>query len=136
MSLYGKILAILNLLMVVALIALGMMDYGKRLELSNGLFLGDLLLKGLPVDDKEIDSTGLAIAPRISSKTLQDIGGGNAKTQQAEAMAVAKRFREELSALPDANAAHPVSALRELAEHHVLSEREGRACGESYSLSP
>ena len=78
MSLYGKILAILNLLMVVALIALGMMDYGKRLELSNGLFLGDLLLKGLPVDDKEIDSTGLAIAPRISSKTLQDIGGGNA----------------------------------------------------------
>ena len=113
MSLLGKILAILNLLMVVALIALGIMDYGKRLELSNGLFLGDLLLKGLPVDDKEIDSTGLAIAPRISSKTLQDIGGGTAKTQQAEALAVAKRFREELSALPDAN------AKREYLEKHA-----------------
>ena len=37
---------------------------------------------------------------------------------------------EHGDALPDADAAHPVSALRELAEHHVLSEREGRARGE------
>lgn len=105
MSLYGKILAILNLLMLVALIALGVMDYGTRLTLSNGLFAGDLHLKGLPVDDKEIDGTGLAIAPRITPKTLQDVvGGGNAKTQQAEALEVARKFREAVAALPDANA--------------------------------
>jgi len=37
---------------------------------------------------------------------------------------------EHGDALPDADAAHPVSALRELTEHHVLSEGEGRARGE------
>jgi len=105
MSLYGKILAILNLLMLVALIALGVMDYGKRLELSSGLFTGDLLLKGLPVDANEIDGTGLPIEPRITPKILQNVvGGGNAKTQQAEALDVAKKFREAVAALPDANA--------------------------------
>ena len=105
MSLYGKILAILNLLMLVALIALGVMDYGKRLELSSGLFTGDLLLKGLPVDANEIDGTGLPIAPRITPKILQNVvGGGNAKTQQAEALDVARKFREAVAALPDANA--------------------------------
>ncbi len=105
MSLYGKILAILNLLMLVALIALGVMDYGKRLELSSGLFTGDLLLAGLPVDDKEIDKTGLPIAPRITPKILQNVtGGGNAKTQQAEALEVARKFREAVAGLPDANA--------------------------------
>ena len=105
MSLYGKILAILNLLMLVALVALGVMDYGKRLELSSGLFTGDLLLKGLPVDANEIDGTGLPIAPRITPKILQNVvGGGNAKTQQAEALDVARKFREAVAALPDANA--------------------------------
>jgi len=105
MSLYGKILAILNLLMLVALVALGVMDYGKRLELSSGLFTGDLLLKGLPVDANEIDGTGLPIAPRITPKILQNVvGGGNAKTQQAEALDVARKLREAVAALPDANA--------------------------------
>ena len=112
MSLYGKILAILNLLMLVALIALGVMDYGKRLELSSGLFTGDLLLKGLPVDEAEIDGTGLPIAPRITPKILQSVvGGGTIKTQQGEALDEARKFREAVSALPDTNAKREMLAV-------------------------
>lgn len=105
MSLTGKILAILNLLCLVALIALGLMNYAARQKLSHGLFVGDLMLKGLPVDDKETDATGLPIASRITPATLQEVvGGGSIKTQQAEAVDLARKFKEGFGALPDANA--------------------------------
>ena len=49
MSLFGKILALLNIFGALALVYLAMMDYGKRQAWAYSYFRHELFYKGLPL---------------------------------------------------------------------------------------
>jgi hypothetical protein len=73
MSLFGKILAIVNILAIVGVLALFSMNYNQRLKWQYEVFLGDLRINGLPIDDKEIDAQNRIAKEEISPKAQQDL---------------------------------------------------------------
>ncbi len=126
MSLLGKILAILNLLCLVALVFLGLSNYGVRQKLSHGLFVADLMLHGLPVDKTELDATGLPIAERITPQTLQEVLGAASgpRSQHEEAIAAAKKYRAAVAGQADAVAKRNFLAWAARAEVTQVNEWE------------
>ncbi len=73
MSLPGKILAIVNVFAVVGVLVLLSMNYAKRLNWEFAVFREDLMINGLPLDDKETDQFQESIAAKIGPKTQQDL---------------------------------------------------------------
>lgn len=84
----GKILAILNVLAAIGFLCLAVMDYGKQRAWTNLIFQEDLLLNGLPTDDKELDANGEIVANKIGKYALSQILTGNPPvvTQLAEVL--------------------------------------------------
>lgn len=72
MSIFGKVLAIVNALAVVGVLALMAMSYAKRLSWEYAVYRQDILINGLPVDNA---SSGQQKAgePSISKETQQDL---------------------------------------------------------------
>jgi hypothetical protein len=95
MSIFGKILAILNVLAVIGALALLAMDYAKRQTWAHAVFRQQLVAEGLPVDDQEVDGQGHKLADDLTPATLQDIfkGSSPVNTQVAEV----KRVQQELN---------------------------------------
>lgn len=111
MSLFGKILAGLNIIAAAIFAFLVVVDWGQRQSWTYAVFRQDLAISGLPVDDKEKDAEGVRAVDRISDPTMQDlfrpVGGVPAnlpaeeKTQTAEVRRTENRLRSEIEALPD-----------------------------------
>ena len=91
MSLFGKILAVLNVLVAIAFLVLAGMDYSKRHSWSYAHFRHQVAIHGLPVADS--DETwrlpGRTISNDLSKRTLDELftnAGGDAPKTQVEAV--------------------------------------------------
>ncbi len=104
MSLFGKILAILNMFAAVAFLSLATLDYNRRSAWSQGHFHRALLLHGLPVDDKDpgFRQPGEAVVEDLSKGSMRvAFGDPNFPKTQSEAVQAAL---SELKAKYDAAA--------------------------------
>lgn len=88
MSLFGKILAVLNLIGAIALCALAGLAYSKRSAWAEAAFRHELGVTGLPLDGKELDKQHRPRSARIDQKLLGDLfaqaGGSPVATQVDE----------------------------------------------------
>jgi len=66
MSLLGKLFAILNIVAAAAFVVVAGMDWGQRQRWAYAVYRHDLLIDGLPVDDKEKDRDD---SPRVKKLT-------------------------------------------------------------------
>lgn len=74
MSLIGKLLAILNIFAVLGTLALLTMNYVKRQNWEHAVFRQDLMIGGLPLDDKETDAQQQLIAnEKLGKQAQQDL---------------------------------------------------------------
>lgn len=129
MSLFGKILAGLNIVAAIFFACLVAMDWGQRQKWTYAVFRQDLALNGLPVDDEERDAAGVRQVDLIHGQTLQDLGlpanaSAEDKTQMGEVRRVKGRLQGEIDSAPDKKA-KLVSLLTPLAP--TVSERRALA---------
>lgn len=106
MSIFGKILAVLNVLAVIGVIALLGMNYAKRQNWEYAVFRQDLMIKGLPLDDKETDDLQQPVVSKIGEKTRQDLfrqasPATPVATQQEELKRVEDALRGQVQAAGD-----------------------------------
>ena len=104
MSLFGKVLACFNIIGAVALFALAAMDYGKRQAWSYSVFRHELVLRGLPLDEKEEDRQGRPVLARLdpdNSPTLASMFSGLGTPVRTQAQEV-KRVRGVVDARVEA----------------------------------
>jgi hypothetical protein len=105
MSTTSKVLAVLNLLALFAYIFLGSTIYSYRTDWQYQNFLMDRTLKGLPLNEDEVDEFGQVVAERLGTKdetplkTLLASAGGNpaGPTLLDEAKAVKNKVEGLLS---------------------------------------
>jgi hypothetical protein len=112
MSLFGKILAFLNVLGVFGVLALGLMTYSKKLQWQNAVEIQRMMLQGLALDNKQLDeeSSGLAVDNQSDANIKQVVPGPFVKTQVEEVERVHNIVKSKIGAAPDAP-----SQLNELA---------------------
>src|SRR5262245_29681420 len=84
MSLLGKILAFLNVLGVVGVLALGAMTYSKKQAWANAVALQELRLRGLPLDEKELDNQGVPLVENLNDDNVKALLGGRFVRTQAD----------------------------------------------------
>jgi hypothetical protein len=75
MSLFGKILAFLNVLGVFGVLALGLMTYSKKLQWQNACALQELMLTGLALDENQIDVEGFLAFENQSAANVKQLPG-------------------------------------------------------------
>lgn len=73
MSLLGKLLAIVNIFAILGTLALLTMNYVKRQNWEYAVFREDLMMNGLPLDDKDTDPLQQTIVSKIGEQTKQDL---------------------------------------------------------------
>jgi hypothetical protein len=96
---FGKILALLNMLGAVGLVYLALMDYGKRQSWSHSVLLHDVILDGLPLDEKEADKDKVPLVERLGGSTSElfsKAGGNPVATQRQEVERVKGILDEQL----------------------------------------
>src|SRR3954471_9702623 len=104
MSTLGKILAVLNVLAAAAFFCLVALDWGMHRAWSRAVFQHDLVIQGLPVDDKQTDVDGQNVAGLITPGMLQQLVPGadtTIKTQEAEVSRRKDQLRAEVNATPN-----------------------------------
>src|SRR5262245_56766218 len=98
MSLFGKVLALLNVFGAGALIYFASIDYGKRTAWAESALRHEVVLRGLPLDQKEADKQHQPRARLLDTAILndlfKDVGGSPVNTQHEEIT----RLRGELDA--------------------------------------
>lgn len=103
MSLFGKLLALLNLLGAVGLIYLASVDYSARQQWAYVVFRYDLMLDGVPVDDSQVDKQGQPTIDHISDETINElfsqVGGKPVRTQVEEVKAIQDSLNSQIQAL-------------------------------------
>ena len=73
MSIFGKVLAILNVLAAFGLAYAAFLDWTQRQSWAYHVYRMDFPAKGLPVDQDEIDADGRRRIDNISDATLQEV---------------------------------------------------------------
>lgn len=102
MSLAGKILAIVNILAVVAAVALLGMDYSKRRAWQYAVFREDLMINGLPLDEQESDEKGRPLVDNLSEQTAKELFPSNpVTTQRKEVERVQGQLRSKIDDAAD-----------------------------------
>src|SRR5258708_6061619 len=99
MSLFGKLLAILNVLVAIGFVALAVMDWQARPQWTHAVFLHERAIEGLPLDNTERDPDGNLIAEDLTDKTQAAIlgGGAKAKTQVEEVNRVKSDIQDKIN---------------------------------------
>jgi hypothetical protein len=99
MSLFGKLLAILNVFALLGALTLMTMAYAQRRAWQYKVFQQELWMKGLPLDDKETDEQESPIVERIGEGTKKELFKKAALSSQPVATQVAEvsRVKNELS---------------------------------------
>jgi hypothetical protein len=101
MSLLGKILAILNVLAALGIVALIALDYGQRQRWAYAVYLHDLRIEGLPFDDQEKGTDGLARVEKLTPGVLTDVFQGSGqpvRTQLEEVDRVRNLLQQKIEA--------------------------------------
>ncbi len=97
MSLLGKILAILNVFAVVGALVLMAMSYAKRHIWEYAVFRQDLMINGLPLDNKELDVHQQLAIEKVGAATQQDLfKQASPNTPVATQVAEVERVKGEL----------------------------------------
>jgi hypothetical protein len=136
MSIFGKVLAILNVLAAFGLAYTALLDWTQHQAWAYHVYRMDFPMKGLPVDQDEIDADGHRRIDNISDATIQEVlkpvGGleGAAtvlpedKTQLREVKRVHDKLKSEIDRQPNEAAKREKlkSVLLPLAD--TLSERQ------------
>jgi hypothetical protein len=134
MSTLGKILAILNVLGALGLVALASMDYGKHKQWGHALHLADLRAQGLPLDDQQVDARGRPLASRIGEQTKKDLFAGQSPvaTQVAEVQRVQQNLQNEIQ--KDSSSRRQLRALAQtlLPLARTYSQRERLTAYQNY----
>lgn len=73
MSIFGKILAVVNVLAVIGVLALLGMNYAKRQLWEYAVFRQNLVIDGLPLDDKETDELQQPVVSKFSKEDRQNL---------------------------------------------------------------
>ena len=114
MSLFGKILAVFNVLAAIAFLVLAGMDYSKRQNWSHSYFRHQVAIHGLPVVDSD-DSwrlPGLSIADNLGRKSVdelfQSVGGNGVKTQLQAIEQIKQQVEGEVNGAGDDGARRAV----------------------------
>jgi DNA repair exonuclease SbcCD ATPase subunit len=109
MSTTSKVLAVLNLLALFAYIFLGSTIYSYRTDWQYQNFLMDRTLKGLPLNEDEVDEFGQLVAERLGTKDetplktiLASAGGNPAGPTLLDEVKAVKNKVEGLLSGPDA----------------------------------
>jgi len=88
MSLFGKILAMLNVFGAIALFVFALLDYSARQTWSYAVMRSEMELRGIPLDDNDGDAQGRPLKKRLSQTTIDDVfknaGGDGSYTQVEE----------------------------------------------------
>ena len=88
MSLFGKILALLNIFGACGLVVCAMLDYGKRQTWAYSYYRHELVFNGLPLSPEERDAENHPLVDRLgeelSSEIFKDLGGNPVVTQVQE----------------------------------------------------
>jgi hypothetical protein len=96
MSLFGKILTIINLLGAAGLVYLASVNYGIRQQWAYTVLRYDVMLQGVPLESGEMDRRGLLIVDQLTEETLRElysnVGGNPSRTQLDEVNAVRTRI--------------------------------------------
>ena len=91
MSLFGKILALLNLFGAVGLVYVAMLDYGKRQTWAYSYYRHELVYNGLPLSPEERDAENQPLVDRLSeelsSEIFKDLGGNPVPTRSRKSFA-------------------------------------------------
>lgn len=109
MSTLGKVLAFLNILGTLALAFLAMLDYGKRQSWAYSVFRHEMVLRGLPINEQELDEDKAPLLERLNDETLQDlfrnVGGTPVPTQMKEVERIKTQLDNRLQAVAASKAA-------------------------------
>ena len=70
MSVFSKVLMVLNVLAAIAFLCVAGLDYGKRQAWTFAVLKQDFILNGLPVDDNEKDVEGRPVV-NLVGKSMQ-----------------------------------------------------------------
>jgi hypothetical protein len=132
MSLLGKILAVLNVLGALGLVALASMGYGKHRQWAFALYVADLRVQGLPLDSKQVDARGRPLA--IGPQTQKELFGGNSPvaTQEAEVKNVQQKWQQYIQQAPNNKQQCSRTAQVLLPLARTFSERERLTAYKSY----
>jgi hypothetical protein len=88
MSLFGKLLAIFNVLAAIAFVCVAVLDYSQRQAWSFAVVRADALIQGVPFDESEVTLDGDKRFEQLDTKALNDVfsnaGGNPQPTQLAE----------------------------------------------------
>jgi hypothetical protein len=129
MSLFGKILAFLNILGAIALVYFVSADYGKRRAWAHSKFRHELVLKGLPLDEQEQTSNEEPIVGLLGEDTrntiFQSAGGNPVSTQVEEVQRVKSQLDSKIQSAgnPRAKTFLLSRILLPLADQHIEREQ-------------
>jgi len=110
MAMFGKILAVLNVLAAIAFLALSGVDYSQRQNWAYAHFRGELAVRGLPVDATDDSSPTVSYAKivQLGPPAFQDIfrgtQGAPVRTQTDEINLQLERARTAINGAADLNA--------------------------------
>jgi hypothetical protein len=106
MSIFGKVLAFLNILAALGFLLFAILDWGARANWQYTNWRYDLYSNGLPLDNTEKTLDGDRIDEMLDQKTLSDIfttiGGSPQKTQVDEVKRVQPIITTYITAAPSA----------------------------------
>jgi hypothetical protein len=108
MSISGKILIILNLLVASVFLYIATLDWAARNKWAYAVYRDNLALNGLPLNAKADDPLDYSLAAEnLSDNTMKQIFasfGDPVRTQAEEVQRVQRRLSEELNAITDEKA--------------------------------
>jgi hypothetical protein len=139
MSLFGKILAVLNIIGAIALFYFAAVNYGKRQSWAYSVLRHDLVLGGLPLDDREKDFQGQPIVGMLGAESLNSIFAGvtgpQVKTQIEEVDRVKAAIDGRISSQQDVRAKTYLLARALLPLSATYLEREELIACRTYLAS-
>jgi predicted XRE-type DNA-binding protein len=130
MSLFGKILAVFNVLAAIAFFSIAAMDYSARSQWSYSHFRHQLALHGMPVDkhDDAWRLSGRTIQGDLTENSLKDIyqsvGGDPSVTQIEELNKLQAAIQNEVNNAPDIEAKRAVLARYLIPIQNTGEDRE------------
>jgi hypothetical protein len=105
MSLLGKIIAILNVVAATVFLVVAWLDWAQRERWAYAVFRHDLLVEGLPIDDKELDQDLHPRVNKLRASTLDEIfqaaGGSHVKTQTEEVNRLRSLVQSKIDGAPN-----------------------------------
>jgi hypothetical protein len=108
MSLFGKLLAIFNVLVAIAFFCVAILDYSQRKAWSYAVLRAETLIEGLPLDENEVNVDGDARYQQLNDKSLSEIfspaGGSPQRTVLSEVRRVKGIIDGYLTEKPDVEA--------------------------------